>query len=151
MCLLEDRRARHFKANAEHSSGTASPAAGVRLVRIDRAEPLFQKPPIDRPRQLRQGMAHIRGLVEPRPEKIVLSPNPAAPSAASNHPPPGFQRQRITTNRAVQFAGKWIPARRFLASSILAAHRNRPENRGVQDSSRATNEPALGGLTINAR
>jgi transcription initiation factor TFIID subunit TAF12 len=74
MCLLEDRRARHLKANAEHSSGTASPAAGVRLVRIDRAEPLFQKPPIDRPRQLRQGMAHIRGLVEPRPEKIVLSP-----------------------------------------------------------------------------
>jgi hypothetical protein len=45
-------------------------------VGIDRAEPAFQKPPIDDPAEPRQRRPHIDDLIEPRPEKIALSAVP---------------------------------------------------------------------------
>ncbi len=41
--------------------------------RIDRAEPLLQKAPVNRPRQLRQRMIQIDDLIESRPEQMALS------------------------------------------------------------------------------
>src|SRR5271167_702542 len=45
-------------------------------VGVDRAEPAFQKPPVDDPAEPRQRMPHIDNLVEPRSEKIALSAVP---------------------------------------------------------------------------
>jgi hypothetical protein len=42
------------------------------LVGIDRAEPLLEKAPVNRPAELRQRVIQVDDLVEARPEKIVL-------------------------------------------------------------------------------
>src|SRR5471030_540265 len=52
------------------------------LVRIDHTEPTLEKPPVDGPGQLRQRVALVDDLVEPRPEKIVL---PALPTLLRPH------------------------------------------------------------------
>jgi hypothetical protein len=52
------------------------------LVRIGRTEPTLEKPPVDSPGQLRQRVAHVDDLVEPRSEKIVL---PALPVLLRPH------------------------------------------------------------------
>jgi hypothetical protein len=62
--MLEDRQTRHKPRRQGRMA---------RSVRIDRAEPLLQKAPIDRKRQLRQRMLQIDDLIEPRPEQIVLA------------------------------------------------------------------------------
>ena len=64
---LEDRQTRHEPPRQRRMPGP---------VRIDRAEPLLQKPPVDRAAELRQRMADIDDLIEPRPEQIVLSALP---------------------------------------------------------------------------
>src|SRR6185295_19109667 len=45
--------------------------AGAILVNL--AEFLFQKSPVDRPRQLRQRMIHVDDLIEPRTKHILLA------------------------------------------------------------------------------
>jgi hypothetical protein len=59
------------------------------LVRIDRAEPLLEKAPVDRPTELRQRVIPVDDLIEPRPEEIVLSAVPPLPG-----------RHRITLRQA---------------------------------------------------
>jgi hypothetical protein len=42
------------------------------LVGIDRAEPLLEEAPVDRPPELRQRVVQVDDLVEPRLEEIIL-------------------------------------------------------------------------------
>ena len=78
--MLEDRQTRHKPCRQRRLA---------RSVRIDRAEPLFQKAPVDRARQLRQRTARVDDLVQPRLEQIAL---PAVPPLPGPH--------RITIHRA---------------------------------------------------
>ena len=71
--VLEDRQPRHQPRRQRRVSG---------LVGIDRAEPLLEKAPVDRPTKLRQRVIQVDDLVEPRPEKIVL---PAVPPLPGPH------------------------------------------------------------------
>ena len=48
-------------------------------VGIHGTELLFQKPPVDRPRQLRQRVIHVDDLVEPRTKQILLAAFPPIP------------------------------------------------------------------------
>jgi hypothetical protein len=80
--VLEDRKPSHQARRQRRLSG---------LVGIDRAEPLVEKTPLDRPAELGERVAQVDDLVEPEP---------------SNHPPPSRRRDRITTKRADQFARK---------------------------------------------
>ena len=41
------------------------------LVLIDRAEPLLEERPIDRPRELHQRVAHVDDRIQPRAQEIV--------------------------------------------------------------------------------
>jgi hypothetical protein len=107
--VLEDRQARHEPRRQRRLA---------RLVRIDRAEPRLEKAPVDRPAELRQRVIEVDDLVEPGPEEIVLPRCPAAPRAASNHPPPSRRRDRITTKPTDQFARKQPDRRPFLAKAM---------------------------------
>jgi hypothetical protein len=51
-------------------------------VGIDRAEPLLEKAPVDRPTELRQRVVPVDDLVEPRLEEIIL---PAVPPLLGPH------------------------------------------------------------------
>ena len=72
MCLRIDKP-RHQPRRQRRMSG---------LVGIDRAEPLLEKAPVDRPAELRERVIHVDDLVEPRPEEIVL---PAVPPLLGPH------------------------------------------------------------------
>ena len=110
----------------------------ARSVRIDRAEPLLQKAPVNRPRQLRQRMIGIDDLVEPRLEEIVL-PTIApvswphritlhrADGGRESRPKPPFKLHEI---KLIELT--------FLQKRILAKPRNRPQNMEVQNTSRTT-------------
>jgi hypothetical protein len=49
------------------------------IIRVDLAEAPFQKPPIHRPRQLRQRMVHVDDLIEPGAKQILLARLPPFP------------------------------------------------------------------------
>ena len=70
---LEDRKPRHQSRRQRRVAG---------LVGIDRAEPRLEKPPVDRPAELRQRVIHVDDLVEPGLEEIVL---PAVPPLPGPH------------------------------------------------------------------
>jgi hypothetical protein len=74
--VLEDRQARHQPRRQGRLTGT---------VAVDRPAALFEKAPVDRPRQLRERMGQVHDLVEPRPEEVVLAR--LAPLSGSHHSP----------------------------------------------------------------
>src|SRR5450432_1027243 len=121
--MLEDRQTRHKPRRQGRMA---------RSVRIDRAEPLLQKAPIDRERQLRQRMLQIDDLIEPRPEQIVLAaiaPLPwphritlhRADGGRESRPRPPFNLQEIK-----------LIGPTFLQKQILAEPRKRPEIKGIR-------------------
>ena len=73
MHVLEDRQPRHQPRWQRRMAD---------LVGIDRAEPLLEEAPIDRPTELRQRVVHVDDLVEPRLEEIIL---PAVPPLPGPH------------------------------------------------------------------
>jgi hypothetical protein len=73
MHVLEDREPRHQPRWQRRMSD---------LVGIDRAEPLLEEAPVDRPTELRQRVVHVDDLVEPRLEEIIL---PAVPPLLGPH------------------------------------------------------------------
>jgi hypothetical protein len=56
IAVLEDRQPRHQPRRQRRLAG---------LVAVQRPEPLFQKAPIDRPRQFRQRVVHVDNLIKP--------------------------------------------------------------------------------------
>ena len=111
------------------------------LVGIDRPEPLLQKPPVDGASQLRQRVAQVDDLVEPRPEQVVLSaltpllrPHriilPRCPRR-ENH----AQRRRAICKLTRPRTAKAGKRRDF------AAHWRRPQIRASQQSSQTTTVP----------
>ena len=136
--MLEDRQPCHLKANGSIRPEPRRQGRMAGPVRIDRAEPLLQKAPVDRPRQLRQRMVEIDDLVEPRLEQIVLpaiAPLPwphritlhRADGGTESRPKPPFNLQEIK-----------LIGQTFLQKQILAEPRKHPQNMEVQDSSRTT-------------
>ena len=92
---LEDRKPRHQPRRQRRVSG---------LVGIDRAEPLLEKAPVDRPPEtwLAGGPCRRSGRAAPGTDRSDRCP--AAPWAASNStPPPRRRRDRITikTTRSI--------------------------------------------------
>ena len=65
--VLEDRKPRHQPRRQRRMAD---------LVGIDRAEPLLEKAPVDRPAELGERVIEVDDLVEPRPEEIGLSAVP---------------------------------------------------------------------------
>jgi hypothetical protein len=63
MHMLEDRKPRHQARRQGRMSG---------LVGINRAEPLLEEVPVDRPAELGQRVVQVDDLIEPRTEEIVL-------------------------------------------------------------------------------
>src|SRR5262245_6744925 len=57
---------------------------------------LFQKTPIDRPRQLHQRVFHIDNLVKPRAEQILLTGLPSLAWSHRKSPAPSARARRIT-------------------------------------------------------
>jgi hypothetical protein len=83
---------------------TGSMAERLRRIRIGRAEPLFQKPPVDRPAEPGKRMVHIDDLVQASSEKIVL---PTVPPLLRTHPVAPCKpchTQRMMICPAAQFA-----------------------------------------------
>jgi hypothetical protein len=70
---LEDRKPSHQARRQRRLSS---------LVGIDRAEPLLEKAPVDRPAELGEWVIRVDDLVEPGPEEIVL---PAVPPLPGPH------------------------------------------------------------------
>src|SRR4029077_11742240 len=66
----------------------------ARPVLVDRAEPLLEERPVDRPCQLHQRVAHIDDRVQPRAQKIGL---PAVASFLRSHrsPPMPPRKSRL--------------------------------------------------------
>src|ERR1700758_3321863 len=81
--VLEDRHSRHQPRRQRRLT---------RLVGVDRPEPLSQKTPIDRPRQLHQRVVHVDDLIKPRAEQILLAGLPSL--AWSHRKSPLHQRER---------------------------------------------------------
>ena len=63
MHVLEDGQARHQPRRQRWAPG---------IIRVDRPEPLFEKAPVDRPRELHERVIEVDDLVEPGPEEIAL-------------------------------------------------------------------------------
>src|SRR5271154_103651 len=73
MHMLENREPRHQPRWQRRMSA---------LVGIDRAEPLLEEAPVDRPTELHQRVVQVDDLVEPRLEEIIL---PAVPPLLGPH------------------------------------------------------------------
>jgi hypothetical protein len=108
MHVPEDQRPRHQPRWQRRLSD---------LVGIDRAEPLLEGSPVDRPTELRQRVVHVDDLVEPRLEEITL---PAVPPLLGPHritsaKPTGGTESR---HRSDQFVRKQTHRRRILANAM---------------------------------
>src|SRR6516165_4844806 len=77
----------------------------ARLVGVGRAELRFQKPPVDRPRQLHQRVVHVDDLIKPRAEQILLA---GLPSLAWSHRKSPLQRPK--TGKCDYLSGPNHPA-----------------------------------------
>jgi hypothetical protein len=102
--VLEDRKPRHQPRRQRRLA---------RLVRIDRAEPLLEKPPVDRCGEPRQRVTHVDDLVEPRLEEIALAavltllrPHreslPSPPTTVENHASAPDSIRKIRARSTVQ-------------------------------------------------
>src|SRR5271156_5762467 len=116
--MLEDRQPRHEPRRQGRMPW---------LVRVCRPEPLLQKTPVDRPRQLRQRMIQTDYGREPRLEQIALPAGSSLPwphritlhradGGRESRPKPPFNLQEIK-----------LIDHTFLQKQILADLRKRPE------------------------
>src|SRR5262249_16241830 len=84
------------------------------IIRVDLPEAPFQKPPIHRPRQLRQRMIHVDDLIEPGAKQILLARLPPFPWP---HLVPPLE-PRYDRESRISFARKPHSNARFPANSI---------------------------------
>src|SRR6266540_4019803 len=85
--VLEDRQPRHQPRRQRRLA---------RLVGVHRTKLLFQKTPVDRPRQLHQGVVHVDDLVKPGAEQILLAALPPLAWRIANLPLHQLRARRIT-------------------------------------------------------
>jgi hypothetical protein len=117
--VLEDRQARHQPRRQRRMAG---------LVRIDRAELLFQKAPIDRTGELGQRMAQVDDLVEAGAKEVVLTAVPALfrPHRQSPESPLATRESRLSGRFNLQDCR---PQRRSNRQNRLLADRpNAPQS-----------------------
>src|SRR6185437_2415480 len=76
--VLQDRKPCHQPRRQRRLAGA---------VLVDRAQPLFQEPPVDRPRKLHQRVLYIDDLVEPRAKQILFAGLPPLPWPHRSPPP----------------------------------------------------------------
>ena len=122
MHRLEDRQARHEPGRQRRMTG---------LVRMDRPEPLLEKPSVDGAGELRQRVGHVDDLVEPRPEQVVLSALPPLlrPHRIILRPLSGARESRPKAPRNLQANPR--PNRPSRQSSILPNRPKTPKNQRV--------------------
>src|SRR5438034_2189267 len=87
--VLEDRQPRHQPRRQRRLA---------RLVGVYRTKLLFQKTPVDRPRQLHQGVVHVDDLVKPGAEQILLAALPPLAWPHRKSPAPSARARRITAS-----------------------------------------------------
>ena len=129
MHVLEDRKPRHEPRRQRRMSG---------LVRIDRAKPLLEKAPVDRPGELGERVIDVDDLVEPRPEEIVLS---AVPPLLGPHRitlPPLSDDRESHLGRSLNLQDSSPIDRSNRQKRILPNPRKRPKSRRFKGSSRKT-------------
>src|SRR5262245_51355482 len=85
--VLEDRQPRHQPRRQRRLT---------RLVGVDCPEPLFQKTPVDRPRQLHQRVVHVDDLIKPRAEQVLLAGLPLLAWSHRKFPAPSARASGIT-------------------------------------------------------
>ena len=114
--------------------------AGAILVNL--AEFLFQKSPVDRPRQLRQRMIDVDDLIEPRTKHILLAGLPSLPwphqILHASLPPAGESRLEIRGNSHREFARKSMWKLQFPAIPVAGISPFPVPDQALQDISRST-------------
>src|SRR6202035_5529365 len=105
------------------------------IIGVTRAETPSQKPPIHRPRQLRQWMFHVDDLIESGAKQILLARLPPFPWP---HPVP-LQKPRYDRESQIKFARNPLSNGRYPANSISTDNRFTILNHRLGLSSRTTN------------
>src|ERR1700730_803828 len=132
--VLENRQPRHQPGRQRRPT---------RTVGVNRPELLFQKSPVDRPRQFRQRVVHVDDLVQPRTKQILLAAFPPLPwphrTLHQSHD--GREsRLEIRGNPRPQFARKSTPQPQFPANPIAAIPEISIASQSLRDISRTTLE-----------
>src|SRR5690606_27046902 len=111
-----------------------------RNVGVDRPEARLQKAPIDGPRELRQRMAHVDDLIEPRPKQILLPAVSALLRPHRESPPFDIDKGRESRReRRIYFARKRRQTQAELAKTITAPKPKPMLRQRFASSSRETN------------
>src|SRR5258708_10269627 len=132
IALLENRQPRHQPGRQRRPAGA---------IGIYRTELLLQKPPVDRPRQLRQRVIHVDDLIQPRTKQILLAASPPLPwSHRSLHQSHDGRESRLEIPRdpPPHFARKSTPQPQFPANPTAAIPANAIASQSLQDISRTT-------------
>src|SRR6202022_5134380 len=87
--VLENRKPRHQPGRQRRSAAA---------IGVHGAEFLFQKSPVDRPRQLHQRVVHVDDLIEPRTKQILFATPPTLPWPHRNPSARSHQTKRITAS-----------------------------------------------------
>src|SRR6267154_3237246 len=143
IAVLENRQPRHQPGRQRRPAGA---------IGIYRTELLLQKPPVDRPRQLRQRVLHVDDLIEPRTKQILLAASPPLPwSHRSLHQSHDGRESRleIRGNPPPHFARKSTPQPQFPANPTAAIPANAIASQSLRDISRTTSlcDPTHGGCS----
>src|SRR5260370_39470277 len=128
-----NRRPRHQRGGQWRLAGT---------ILVNGAEFLFQKSPVDRPRQLHQRVVHVDDLIEPRTKQVLLAALPPLPwphqILRSSRRCSTESWLEIRGNPEHQFARKSAPDAQFPANPIAGLPPISIANQPLQNISRTT-------------
>jgi hypothetical protein len=133
VCVLEDRKPRHQPRRQRRLAWA---------ILVNRAESLFQKSPVDGPRQLHQRVIHVDDLIEPRTKQILLAALPPLPWPHQNPPLITLSSReswlQIRGNPQHEFARKLAPEPQFPANPFAAIPAISIAGQPLRDISRTT-------------
>ena len=131
--VLQDRQARHEPCGKRRLT---------RPVRINGAEALLQKIPVDRARKFHERAIHIGDLVEPCLEQIILPAVPPLPRSHRITLRCIATAKRITPKAPDQFARKTIHSAKKPANPMPRIGQNHVPIQRLVETSRATKDGA---------
>jgi hypothetical protein len=131
--VFEDGQPRHQPRRQWRMTG---------FVGVDRAEPLFQKAPINRTRQLHQRVVHVDDLVQTQPEQVVLAALPILLRSHLRSSAQSTQAERITSSDSKESPNRIcketeVPAPKTGKYDYFIAS-DRPRRSMLRSSSRTT-------------
>jgi hypothetical protein len=122
---LEDGQSCHQPRRQERPAG---------IVVIDCTEPLFQKAPVDRARQLHQRPIHVEHLVEPGPEQVGLAALSALPRSHCPRTPRFVRTMESQGAGRIEFAGIVVHSHEIRQTRILVQIQNSHKISGVRST-----------------